>query len=187
MKTLLAADSQVRHGHRCRMQGRVASRMRSRHPAAFNSLRDIAVARCKGSCPVPCGHEEAPKSLIYLGAWSLLAPCGAVNGGPGSLTLWLGSRMNASFHVLASVELPGKLPGQCAACPPCCRHFGSSVSRCAFSARQARSACGSIPASRAVALSLRACSARALACVRPCRRAFDTARFSSLATGMAGQ
>jgi hypothetical protein len=43
MKTLLAAlKSQVRRRHRCRTQGRVALRMRSRHPAAFKRLRDIA-------------------------------------------------------------------------------------------------------------------------------------------------
>lgn len=35
-------EGQVRDGDRCRTQGRVASRMRSRHPAAFNNDRDIA-------------------------------------------------------------------------------------------------------------------------------------------------
>ena len=49
---------------------------------------------------------------IRLGVSCYLAPCGAVSGGPGSLTLWLKSRMNAHFPACMAPELSGKLSSQ---------------------------------------------------------------------------
>ena len=46
-----------------------------------------------------------PCATKWLRGLLLLASCRALNGGPGSLTLWLESRMNARFPSLAALKL----------------------------------------------------------------------------------
>lgn len=73
-----------------------------------------SVVRCKRPCSAPRSREKGAKPLICLAPCSLVAPCGALTGGPGSLTLLPESRMNAHFRRFGVSQLPGKLPGRVA-------------------------------------------------------------------------